>query len=289
MADIQIDDVIKRFPKRDPAAHKGDFGHVLVMAGSAGYTGAAYMASQAAILSGSGLVTLAIGRSLYQIMAVKLTEVMVRPFFETKDFSLSLLAEKELLAFSEKCTSVVIGPGISLNKETQHLVRNLLAKLDRPVVLDADGITACAQNKDLLKGAKAKLVLTPHTGEMARLTGLDAATIEKDRKDVALRFASLYNTVLVLKGHETVVAGPGGEAYINRTGNAGMATGGTGDVLSGMVAGFLAQGLAPFEAAVLGTHFHGLAGDIALRQKGALSLIATDLLHNLPEALKRLG
>jgi NAD(P)H-hydrate epimerase len=286
---VNIEQTIKTFPKRDPGAHKGDFGHVLVIAGSAGYTGAAYLASQAAILSGSGLVTLAIGRSLYQIMAVKLTEVMVKPFFETKDFSLSLLAEKELVAFSERCSAVVIGPGISLNKETQHLVRNLLAKLDRPVVLDADGITACASHLDVIKNSKSKLIITPHAGEMARLTGVDAAAVEAQRIDVAIRFASEYNVVLALKGHDTVVAAPGEELYINRTGNPGMATGGTGDVLSGMIAGFAAQGIAPMSAAVLGTYFHGLAGDIALRQKGALSLVATDLLHNLPEALKTLG
>lgn len=286
---ININDVIKKFPKRLPAAHKGDFGHVLVIAGSSGYTGAAYLASQAALLSGSGLVTLAVGRSLYEIMAEKLTEVMVRPFFETKDFSLSLLAEKDLLALGEKCNCVAIGPGISQHKETQHLVRNLMAKLNKPVVLDADGIGAFAGHLDALKGIKLPLVLTPHPGEMARLAGKDREEIQNNRKDVALGFAGEYNTVLVLKGHETIVAAPGGEFYVNKTGNPGMASGGTGDVLTGIIAGFIAQGIAPFDASILAVYFHGLAGDVAAKEKGFLGLVATDLLNKLPEVLKVLA
>lgn len=286
---ITISDAIKVFPKRSPDAHKGDFGHLLVIAGSAGYSGAAYLTSQAAILSGSGLVTLAAGKSLYPVMAVKLTEVMVKPFFETKDYSLSLLAEKDLVSFSEKCSAVAIGPGISRNRETQGLVRNLVGRLEKTVVLDADGINAFIGHPDGLKKAKGRLVLTPHTGELAALTGKDAREIGKARKDVALAFASEYNTVLVLKGHNTVVAAPGGKVYINETGNPGMATGGTGDVLTGMIASFAAQGVEPFEAAVLGVHFHGLAGGLAAKEKGEISLIATDLLTKLPEALKALS
>ena len=286
---IMINDVIRKFPKRSVDSHKGDFGHVLVIAGSAGYTGAAYLASQASALSGAGLVTLAVGRSIYDIMAVKLTEVMVRPFFETKDFSLSLLAERDLLSFSQNITAVAIGPGISQNKETQHLVRNLLTKLNKPMVIDADGITAIAGHHELLKDAKAPVVLTPHPGEMARLIGKDIAEIQKNRKDIALSTAALYNTVLVLKGRNTVVAGPKGELYENQTGNPGMATGGTGDVLTGMIAGFAAQGLDLFSASVLGVYFHGLAGDAASREKGVLSLLASDLLNKLPEVLKTFG
>ena len=284
-----IQDAIQAFPKRAKDAHKGTFGHTLVIAGSAGFTGAAYLTSQAALLSGSGLVTLAVGRTIYPIMATKLTEVMVKPFFETRDYSLSLLAEKELTLFSEKCNAIAIGPGISRNKETQHLVRNLITRLDKTVVLDADGLNSCVGHLDAIKSAKARLVLTPHPGEMARLTGEDIVKIEQNRKDVALSFANEYNTVLVLKGHETVVAAPGSDVYVNQTGNVGMATGGTGDVLTGIIAAFIAQGAAPMHAAMLGVYFHGLAGDIAAKQKGTLSLIATDLLHNLPEAFKALA
>ncbi|MCX5679532.1 MAG: NAD(P)H-hydrate dehydratase [Candidatus Omnitrophica bacterium] len=286
---MTINEAILKFPKRPADSHKGDFGHVLVIAGSAGYTGAAYLTSQAAALSGAGLVTLAVGRSIYDIMAVKLTEVMVKPFFETKDFSLSLLAEKELLNFSQNTTAIAIGPGISQNKETQHLVRNLMVKFNKPIVLDADGINAVAGHADIFKNSKAPIVMTPHPGEMSKLTGKDVAEIQSNRKDIALSTAALYNTVLVLKGHNTIVAGPKGELYENQTGNPGMATGGMGDVLTGIIAGFAAQGLDLFSASVLGVYFHGMAGDAAAKEKSVLSLLATDLLNKLPEVLKTLG
>ena len=286
---MNIKDAINGFPRRSISAHKGDFGHILVIAGSSGCTGAAYLAAQAAALSGSGLVTLAVGRSIQPILAAKLTEVMVRPFVETRDWSLGLLAEKDIINFSENCAALAVGPGISQNKETQKLVRNLIARIGKPIVLDADGINACAGYLDALKGAAAKLVLTPHEGEMARLLSRDAKDIGQNRKDVALKFASEYNTVLVLKGHNTVVADPSGDVYINETGNVGMATGGTGDVLTGMIASFIGQGIEPFKAAALGVYFHGLAGDIAVKEKGRLSLLATDILNKLPEVLKILG
>jgi len=286
---VTVNDLIAKFPKRKPDSHKGDYGHVLVIAGSSGYSGAAYLTSQAAALSGSGLVTLAIGRSLYQIMAAKLTEVMVRPFFETRDYSLSLLAEKDVLKFSEKCTAVALGPGVSQNKETQALVRNLVAKLKIPVVLDADGINAFVGQADALKRAQSPLVMTPHSGELARLLEKEVADIQTARKEVALACANMYNTVLVLKGHGTIVARPDGECYINETGNPGMASGGMGDCLTGMIASFIGQGLEPFDAAVLGVYYHGLAADAVAREKGVLSLLATDLLNALPSVLKTLA
>lgn len=283
-----IEEILSGFPKRPASANKKDFGHVFVIAGSCGYTGAAYLTGQAAILSGSGLVTLAAGRSLYPIMAAKLTEVMVRPFFETKDYSLSLLAEKEILNFCGRCDCIAIGPGISQNKETQALVRSIIGKIEKPLVLDADGLNAVVGHLENLKKAKAPLVLTPHPGEMARLIGKDVPEIQDNRKNIALDFAHQYNVILVLKGYQTVVARPNGDYYINETGNAGMATGGTGDVLTGMIASFIGQGLEPFGAAIAGVYFHGLAGDMAAKEKGFLSLIATDLLNKLPEVLKKL-
>jgi ADP-dependent NAD(P)H-hydrate dehydratase / NAD(P)H-hydrate epimerase len=286
---INIEDILKGFPKRALDAGKGAFGHVLVMAGSNGYTGAAYLTSQAAILSGSGLVTLAVGKSIYPIMAEKLTEVMVKPFLETRDYSLSLLAEKELLNFSEKCACAAIGPGISRNKETQGLVRSLLGRIGKPVVLDADGINAFAGHVDSLKKTTAPLILTPHVGEMARLLDKDIDEVKNNRKDIALEFAHKYNIVLVLKGHETIVAKPDGAFYVNATGNVGMATGGTGDVLTGMIASFVGQGMEAFSAAAAGVYLHGLSGDLAAKEKGVLSLIATDLLNKLPEVLKALA
>jgi hydroxyethylthiazole kinase-like uncharacterized protein yjeF len=286
---INIDEILKNFPKRAPDAGKRDFGHVLVIAGSGGYTGAAYLTSQAAILSGSGLVTLAVGKSIYPIMAQKLTEVMVKPFIETRDYSISLLAEKELLFFSEKCTCAAIGPGLSRNKETQELIRSILSKMGKPVILDADGINAFAGQVDSLKKASAPLILTPHMGELARLLDKDIDDVKKNRKDIALEFAHQYNVVLALKGHETIVVRPDGEIYVNATGNVGMATGGTGDVLTGMITSFVGQGMDAFNAAAAGVYLHGVAGDLAAKEKGTLSLIATDLLNKLPEVLKALA
>ncbi|MDP3792004.1 MAG: NAD(P)H-hydrate dehydratase [Candidatus Omnitrophota bacterium] len=285
----KIEDVLAGFPKRKPEANKKDFGHVLVIAGSSGYTGAAYLASQSALLSGSGLVTLAVGKSIYPIMATKLTEVMVKPFFETKDCSLSLLAEKEILSFAQHCDCVVIGPGISQNRETQSLVRSLIGKIERPIVLDADGINAVVGHVDTLQKNHSSMVLTPHPGEMARLLGKDVSEVQNNRKDIALSFAAAYNIVLVLKGHQTIVAKPSGDYYINETGNVGMATGGTGDCLTGMIASFIGQGLEPFDASITAVYFHGLAGDIAAKEKGILSLTATDLLNKLPEVLRKLA
>ncbi len=286
---ISIDEIKKTFPKRKADSHKGDFGHVLVVAGSAGYTGAAYLTSQAAIRSGSGLVTLAISESLHGILATKLTEAMVRPFPETKERSLSLKAREGLLEFAQKCDSFAIGPGLSQNRETGQLIRKLVAKINGPIVLDADGINAFCSHASELKKAGGALVLTPHPGELAKLTGKSVDEIRKNRKDIALGVAREYNIVLVLKGHQTVVAGPNGSLYINNTGNPGMASGGMGDILTGIIAAFLAQGVESFNAAVLGVYFHGLAGDLALKDKGLLGLIATDILDKLPEVLKVLA
>ena len=286
---ISIRRAIKGFPRRRADSHKGDFGHVLVIAGSSGYTGAAYLASQAAIRSGSGLVTLAVPESLHAIMARKLTEVMVKAMPETRQRSLSLKAEKELLRFSEKCNSFAIGPGLSQNRETAKLVRSLVIKLDGPTVLDADGINAFIGRANELKKSNGTLILTPHLGELSKLTGKSVGEIRKNRKDIALIIAGEYNIILVLKGHGTVVAGPDGKLYVNKTGNPGMASGGVGDVLTGIIAAFLAQGVEEFNAAALGVYFHGLAGDLAVKDKGPLGLIATDLLDKLPGVLRELG
>ena len=286
---ITIKELTDKFPKRELESSKSDYGHTFIMAGSLGYTGAAYLASQAALLSGSGLVTLGVGKGIYTVLASKLTEVMVKPFVETRDGSLSLLSEKDLIGFSEKCSSVAIGPGISRNKETQHLVKNLITKLSKPIILDADGINALIGDVDILKKVKAPLVMTPHPGEFSRLIGVDAEEVQKNRKDIASKFASEYNIVLVLKGHDTIVARPDGAFYVNNTGNPGMATGGTGDVLTGIIAGFVAQGADAFDASVLAVYYHGLAGDAALAEKGPLSLTATDLLNKLSGVLKTLA
>ena len=273
--------------KRSRYAHKGDFGHVLVVGGSEGYTGAPCLSAQAALLSGAGLVTLAVPRGIYSICARKLTEVMVRPFPETKAHSFSLKALDGLSKIAEKMTSCVVGPGLSQIPETQALFLRFMRKINCPTVVDADGLNALAKEPALLKKTGTPFILTPHPGEMGRLVGKSTRFVQSDRRRIAREFAKRYGVVLVLKGYRTVVAEPEGKVYINPTGNPGMATGGTGDVLAGILGGLLAQGLVPFDAARLGVYVHGLSGDLAAKEKGETSLIAGDLLKYLPLALKK--
>ena len=272
---------------RKKDTHKGDYGHVFVVAGSRGLTGAAYLASQAALLSGSGLVTCGIPESLNCIMEIKLTEAMTLPLPETKAVSLAMSAEQPIVDFAKTCDVVAFGPGLSRDAQTLKLTRNVIKKLRKPLVLDADGIIALAGNCEILKKRSAPTVLTPHPGEMSCLTGRDKRVIQLDREKAASRFAKKYNVILVLKGHRTVVAGPKGELYVNKTGNSGMSTAGVGDVLTGMIASFIGQGINPYSAAVIGVYLHGLAGDIAARDKGQFSMIASDLLAELPQAIKK--
>ncbi len=275
---------IKRIFKRRPDSHKGDYGHVFVLAGSAGLTGAAYLTAQAALLSGSGLVTLGIPKSLNPIMARKLTEVMTTPLQETKAQSLGLKAFPEIKIVSDKIDVIAIGPGLSQNKETQALIRKIISTIDKPMVIDADGLNALVGHLNILPTA----ILTPHPGEMARLIGKSVAYVQKNRKTVAKNFAKKYNVTLVLKGHRTIAVNPGNKIYVNKTGNPGMASGGVGDVLTGIIASFLGQGLSAFDAARLGVCVHGLAGDLAAKEKGQLSLTASALLNKLPEVLHKL-
>lgn len=277
---------ISKIPRRKPDTHKGDFGHVFIVAGSKGMTGAAFLASHAAMLSGSGLVTCGIPKSLNFILEIKLTEAMTLALPEIKEGALSVSAGKGILEFSKKVNAVAIGPGLSRYRETQKLVRDLLKKLQKPVVLDADGIVALANNLSLLKKRKAPTILTPHPGEMSRLSGKDVRAIQSNREKAASDFAKKHGVVLALKGYRTVVADPKGSTYVNKTGNSGMSSGGVGDVLTGMIASFVGQGINPYSAAVLGVYLHGMAGDIAAKEKGQFSLIASDLLDTLPRVIK---
>ena len=277
-----------KIPKRKADSNKGDYGHVFVLAGSAGFTGAAALCSWAALVSGSGLVTLGIPKSLYPIMARKLTEAMAMPLPETRGQALSEKAYPAIMKFSEKTDCVAIGPGLSGDQSTQRLIRKLVIILKKPVVLDADGINALEGKPELLNRANAPVVITPHPGEMSRLSGLSVKRIAAAKEKVAKEFANKYNVVCVLKGHRTVVARPDGKTYVNSTGNPGMAKGGTGDVLTGMIASFIGQGMRPFNAAMLGVYLHGLAGDLAAKEKGEVSMLASDLLNKIPEAIKKL-
>lgn len=272
---------------RAPETHKGDVGHVLVVAGSSGLTGAAALCSLGAVRSGAGLVTLGIPKSLQDVMAVKLTEVMTAPLHETPRRTLSLKALPELLDLIERVTAVALGPGLSQDTETKEVVRRLLPRVTKPAVIDADGINAIAEEPHVLKRLTLPVILTPHPGEMGRLIRLSAADVQRDRERIAKEFATTYRVVVVLKGHRTVVANIDGELYVNDTGNPGMATAGCGDVLTGAIAGLLGQGLALFDAARLGVYLHGLSGDLAAEEVGEVGLIASDVLDRMPAAIEQ--
>jgi ADP-dependent NAD(P)H-hydrate dehydratase / NAD(P)H-hydrate epimerase len=272
---------------RRPDAHKGDYGHLLVLAGSVGKTGAAAMACEGAMRMGAGLVTLGIPKSLNAIMEVKLTEAMTEPLPETPNQTLSLKAFDSILRLCENKKALVIGPGMGTLKETQSLILRLIKAVDLPVVIDADGLTALATQPKMLPLANSSLVLTPHPGEMARLIGSTAREVQGDRIGVARDFSRSGRLHLALKGHRTLIATPQGEIFINPTGNPGMASGGTGDVLTGMIGGLICQGVDLLSSLQISVYLHGLAGDRVAREKGEKSLVATDILKKIPEVLQR--
>ena len=271
---------------RNPDTHKGDYGHLLVIAGSVGKTGAAAMACQAALRMGAGLVTLAIPKSLNAIMEAKLTEVMTEPLPETPKQTLSLRAFSTIIRLCENKSAVVIGPGLGTYKETQSLILKLIKALTLPVILDADGLNALATQPKTLPMANRSLVLTPHPGEMARLIRSQVKGILEDRIGVSRTFAQSNHVHLVLKGHRTLITTPKGEVFINPTGNPGMASGGTGDVLTGMIGGLVCQGLDLLPSLHIAVYLHGMAGDLVAQEEGEKSLIATDITEKIPALLK---
>ena len=275
-------------PQRDPESHKGKFGHVLVLAGSPGFTGAAAMTSLSALRAGAGLVTLGIPASLQNVLSAKLTEVMTLALPETAKHTLDINAEFMITEFFSKANVLAVGPGLSLAEPTQSLVRKIVLSSPIPVVLDADGITAFAISPAVFNLAKSPIVMTPHTGELARLMHLSASDLKNNRINYAHRFAREHNVFLVLKGARTIIAEPSGQIYLNPTGNSGMATAGSGDVLTGMIAGLMAQGLSPLESCILATYLHGYAGDLAANNLTEYCLIAGDLINYLPAAFKHL-
>lgn len=272
-------------PVRLKGLHKGTMGHLQVIAGSLGKRGASQMTAMAAMKSGTGLVTLALPRSL-DLSAPAAMECMTLPLPESSEGTLALSAEKNILDVLVGKNAVAMGPGLSRHPETQALVRNLITQITIPMVLDADGLNAIADDLAILKQKKGPLILTPHPGEMARLIGKRASEVQKDRVNIASEFAKTWGVILVLKGANTLIAAPDGTLRVNNTGNPGMATAGIGDVLTGMISAFLAQGIAPLDAATLGTHLHGVAGDLAAGEKGEAGLLASDLIEKIPDALK---
>ena len=292
--DIQVSqvdrsDAVELLPKRPLSAHKGTFGKALVLAGSVGFTGAAAMTSEAALRVGTGLVTLGIPESLNVVMEMKLTEVMTRPLSETESQTIASAARDEIIELLSGADVVALGPGLSREPETVSLVQNLCKEIRIPKVIDADGLNALAESKDILNELGPQTILTPHPGEMARLMGCSITDVQSNRIEVARDFAKEHCVVLVLKGAPTVTANPDGTAYLNTTGNQGLASGGTGDVLTGTIAGLIAQGVSVTDAAVLGVYLHGLAGDLAAMKQGEAGMLAGDVLHHLPKAIRQLS
>ncbi|MFQ5458238.1 MAG: NAD(P)H-hydrate dehydratase, partial [Myxococcota bacterium] len=281
-------DALGAVPDRPRDAHKGTFGHLLVVAGSPGKTGAAAMCAQAAMRVGTGLVTLAAPESVVPVLAAKLTEVMCEAVAETDARTLGRKAIERISALSEGKSALALGPGLSTHPETAELVLHLARTEERPLLLDADALNALAGRPAALENCPGPRVLTPHPGEMGRLCRTDAKRVNGDRIGTARDFARTHGVIVVLKGAHTVIAAPDGEARVNLTGNPGMASGGMGDALSGVIAGFLAQGVRPFEAACLGVYLHGLAGDLAARARGRAGLLATDVIDTLPRTIDAL-
>ena len=282
--EIDVEMLCSLLPERPETAHKGSFGHVFIIAGSRGFTGAAKLACEAALRSGVGLVTVGIPKPLGDIMACSLIEAMSLVLPSTRTETLSSKALGPALKFSKNKQAVVLGPGLSQQTETCDFVLGFIEKCSVPLLIDADGLNCLSMQLRVLKRSKAPIVITPHPGEMARLTGLSTADIQNNREKVASDFAQEYGCVVVLKGHRTIVSGGHENVFINPTGNSGMASGGTGDVLSGLIGGLMAQGISTLDAALIGTYMHGLAGDFASAVMTERGMKAGDVIETIPEA-----
>lgn len=276
---LSEDSVRALLPDRPADAHKGNFGKLLLLCGSRGFTGAAYLAAMGALRSGAGLVFLGVPESIYAIEAVKLNEAVVFPLPD-RDGALSREAISDIARRLSQMDAVLLGCGLGLTDDTEALVCWALENVRCPLILDADGITLAARHKDLLRGRTGITILTPHAGEFARL-GYSA----ERRQEAAMMAAQALGCILVLKGHHTVIT-DGARTYINPTGNPGMAVGGSGDVLAGIITALVGQGLAPLEAAACGCWLHGMAGDECAKRLGQYGMLPTDMLEALPRLLK---
>lgn len=272
--------VLGILPDRDPWGHKGSFGKILLLCGSRGFTGAAYLAAMGALRSGAGLTFLGVPESIYAIEAVKLNEPVVFPLPED-DGKLGLLAISEIEKRLPQMDAVLVGCGLGQSPGVLAVVRTVLENARCPVVVDADGINVLARHKDILRGRTDPTILTPHDGEFLRFGG----TIGEDRMASAAHFAREWNCILLLKGHETCIT-DGDTGYLNKTGNPGMAVGGSGDVLAGILVSLLGQGIAPLEAAACGAWLHGAAGDRCAETMGQYGMLPTDMLKELPRLMK---
>ena len=283
---LDLDYCRRALPVREKSSNKGNYGRVFCLCGSLTMPGAAYMSSVAAARCGAGLITLGVPRCIHAPLISKLSEVMTIPLEETENGAVSLRAKSRILSACSRADAVLIGCGLSRDPETVKLVCELISTLSCTVILDADAINAVSEHIDLLRDSKADLILTPHPGEMSRLTGRSVEDIQRDRVEAARSFAMDNGVTLVLKGADTVVSLPDGRIFINPTGNPGMARGGSGDILAGMITGFAAQGLGHEAAACCGVYIHGLAGDRCADKLSQYGMLPTDMLTEIPQIFR---
>lgn len=273
---------------RPDDSNKGTLGSLLCICGSYGMAGAAIMAGKAALRCGIGLLKIAVPKSIYPVCATNILESVYYPLEETSNGVISSKNTDFLLEMCEKSSAVVIGCGLSVCDDTKNLVQSVITNCEKPLVIDADALNCICNKTEILKNLKAPAIITPHPGEMARLLHSTPKTVNSNRENTAIDFAKKFGVVTVLKGAGTIIASPDGEVYINHTGNSGMATGGSGDVLSGIIGSLLAQGASPINAAAAGVFLHGTIGDLAAEKLGKISMLPTDMIDMIPTAYLKL-
>lgn len=275
-------------PRRDKFSHKGTFGRIGIISGSLGMTGATYLSSMAALRTGSGLVYSIVPDSLKEVLSIKLTEAIIKPVEDRSTGHFTMDSFQQIIHIIEGMDAIAIGPGMGVDEERVELVRKILLEYKKPVILDADGINLISLDPTILMDRQGDTIITPHPGELSRLLGVSIGEIQKERVEYSKLTSNKYNVITVLKGANTLVTDGKEKVYKNNTGNPGMATAGSGDVLTGMITSFIGQGISPYEGAVLGVYCHGLAGDLASRDKGEYGMIARDILDNIPYSIKKL-
>ncbi|WP_440454049.1 NAD(P)H-hydrate dehydratase [Ruminococcus intestinalis] len=273
---------------RPDDSNKGTLGSLLCICGSYGMAGAAIMAGKAALRCGIGLLKIAVPKSIYPVCATNILESVYYPLEETSNGVISSKNTDFLLEMCEKSSAVVIGCGLSVCDDTKNLVQSVITNCEKPLVIDADALNCICNKPEILKNLKVPAIITPHPGEMARLLHSTPKTVNSSRENTAIDFAKKFGVVTVLKGAGTIIASPDGEVYINHTGNSGMATGGSGDVLSGIIGSLLAQGASPINAAAAGVFLHGTIGDLAAEKLGKISMLPTDMIDMIPTAYLKL-
>lgn len=273
---------------RPDDSNKGTLGSLLCICGSYGMAGAAIMAGKAALRCGIGLLKIAVPKSIYPVCATNILESVYYPLEETSNGVISSKNTDFLLEMCEKSSAVVIGCGLSVCDDTKNLVQSVITNCEKPLVIDADALNCICNKPEILKNLKAPAIITPHPGEMAKLLHSTPKTVNSNRENTAIDFAKKFGVVTVLKGAGTIIASPDGEVYINHTGNSGMATGGSGDVLSGIIGSLLAQGASPINAAAAGVFLHGTIGDLAAEKLGKISMLPTDMIDMIPTAYLKL-